>query len=40
MWLWIGLGIMVLGGLLAFWPGRRTTAPLPPVPERALAEVG
>jgi cytochrome c-type biogenesis protein CcmF len=40
MWLWIGLGIMALGGLLAFWPGRPTTAPLPPVPERALAEVG
>ena len=40
MWLWIGVGIMVFGGLLAFWPGRRATAPLPPVPERALAEVG
>ncbi len=41
MWLWIGLGIMALGGLLAFWPGRRGGAlPLPPVHERALAGVG
>jgi cytochrome c-type biogenesis protein CcmF len=41
MWLWVGLGIMALGGMLAAWPGRRGRAsPAPPVPERALAEVG
>ena len=41
MWLWVGLGIMALGGILAAWPGRRGgKAPAPPLPERALAEVG
>jgi cytochrome c-type biogenesis protein CcmF len=41
MWLWAGGGIMILGGLLAVWPARRgRTAPLPPLPERELAEVG
>ena len=41
MWLWIGLGIMALGGILAAWPGRRgRPAPAPPLPEHALAEVG
>jgi cytochrome c-type biogenesis protein CcmF len=41
MWLWIGGGIMVLGGLLSVWPSRRgRPAPLPPLPERELAEVG
>ena len=40
MWLWIGGGIMILGGLLSVWPARRgRTAPLPPLPERELAEV-
>jgi cytochrome c-type biogenesis protein CcmF len=40
MWLWIGGGIMVLGGLLSVWPARRgRTAPLPPLPERELAGV-
>ena len=41
LWLWVGLGVMALGGLLAFWPSRGgRAAPLPPVHERALAEVG
>jgi cytochrome c-type biogenesis protein CcmF len=41
MWLWVGGGIMVLGGLLCVWPSRRgRTAPLPPLPERELAGVG
>src|SRR5262245_18107648 len=41
MWLWIGGGIMILGGLLSIWPSRRSrTAPLPPLAERELAEVG
>jgi cytochrome c-type biogenesis protein CcmF len=30
MWLWIGAGIMALGGLLAAWPARRRRADLPP----------
>ena len=40
MWLWVGGGVMALGGLFALWPGRRRT---PLMPERAavreLAEV-
>jgi cytochrome c-type biogenesis protein CcmF len=41
MWLWVGGGVMVLGGLLSVWPARRErTAPLPPLPERELAGVG
>ena len=41
MWLWVGGGVMVLGGLLSVWPARRDrTAPLPPLPERELAGVG
>jgi cytochrome c-type biogenesis protein CcmF len=41
MWLWVGLGVMALGGILAVWPGRRSgTAHAPPLPERALARVG
>jgi cytochrome c-type biogenesis protein CcmF len=40
MWLWIGGGVMVLGGLLSVWPSRRgRTAPLPPLQERELAGV-
>jgi cytochrome c-type biogenesis protein CcmF len=41
MWLWVGGGVMVLGGLLSVWPSSRSrTAPLPPMPERELAGVG
>ena len=42
MWLWVGGGIMALGGLLAAWPARRRIGPLstPERPSRALAEVG
>lgn len=29
MWLWVGGGVMALGGLLASWPGRRGAAPTP-----------
>jgi cytochrome c-type biogenesis protein CcmF len=40
MWLWVGGGIMILGGLLSIWPARRgRTSPLPPLPERELAGV-
>jgi cytochrome c-type biogenesis protein CcmF len=40
MWLWVGGGIMVLGGLLSIRPARRgRTAPPPPLPERELAGV-
>lgn len=36
-WLWVGGGIMALGGLLALWPGRRRGVPSPvPVVEREL----
>jgi cytochrome c-type biogenesis protein CcmF len=40
MWLWVGGGIMALGGLLAAWPGRRRTlVPDHPVRERQLVAV-
>ena len=41
-WLWIGGGIMALGGLFALWPGRRrrpATEPLAPQRVQELAEV-
>ena len=40
MWLWIGLGVMALGGLVAAWPPgrRRRMVPAEP-PVRELAEV-
>jgi len=40
MWLWVGFGVMALGGLLAAWPParhRRVSPAEPPV--RELAEV-
>jgi cytochrome c-type biogenesis protein CcmF len=41
LWLWVGAGVMALGGLLAAWPSRRRPVPLTaPAPELALAEVG
>jgi cytochrome c-type biogenesis protein CcmF len=40
MWLWVGGGIMALGGLLAAWPlRRRAFVPGPPTRERVLLEV-
>jgi cytochrome c-type biogenesis protein CcmF len=40
MWLWVGGGVMALGGVLASWPGRRRVAPtLPPEERRVAAEV-
>jgi len=41
MWLWVGGGIMALGGLLAAWPSRRRTREVePPAERRTLAGVG
>jgi cytochrome c-type biogenesis protein CcmF len=41
LWLWVGAGIMALGGLLAAWPpGRRHEVEPRPVEHRAMAEVG
>jgi cytochrome c-type biogenesis protein CcmF len=41
LWLWVGAGVMALGGLLAAWPSRRRPVLLTtPTEERALAEVG
>ena len=41
MGLWVGGGIMAIGGLFAAWPGRRRrVAPEPPLRERELAAVG
>jgi cytochrome c-type biogenesis protein CcmF len=41
MWLWVGVGIMAIGGLLAAWPSRRRSMLLPaPVTQRAMVEVG
>jgi len=40
MWLWVGGGVMALGGLLAAWPRRRRALlPEPPLSERQLAGV-
>jgi len=40
MWLWVGGAVIVLGGLLAAWPGRRRTVALePPARRRELAVV-
>ncbi|MFN2543353.1 MAG: heme lyase CcmF/NrfE family subunit [Actinomycetota bacterium] len=40
-WLWVGGGVMALGGLFALWPGRRRVRPPPPVEHRrTLVEVG
>jgi cytochrome c-type biogenesis protein CcmF len=40
MWLWVGGGVMAMGGLLAAWPGRRRTLrPDPPFLERQLVGV-
>jgi len=40
MWLWVGGGVMALGGLLASWPRRRRALfPEPPLSERQLAGV-
>jgi len=40
MWLWVGGAVIVLGGLLAAWPGRRGTVALePPARRRELAVV-
>jgi cytochrome c-type biogenesis protein CcmF len=41
MWLWVGGGIMALGGLLAAWPGRRRrlVLPEPELRERKFATV-
>jgi cytochrome c-type biogenesis protein CcmF len=39
MWLWVGGGIMAIGGLVALWPSkprRRVGSPEPPLPEREL----
>jgi len=39
-WLWVGGAVMVLGGIVALWPARRTrTAPLPE-PQPAAEPVG
>jgi cytochrome c-type biogenesis protein CcmF len=41
LWLWVGGAVMVLGGLLAAWPGRpRSETPREAAPRRAFAEVG
>jgi cytochrome c-type biogenesis protein CcmF len=41
MWIWVGGGIMALGGLLAAWPSRRRATPLlPRVEPRTMAGVG
>ena len=40
MWLWVGGGVMALGGLFALWPGRRRKTTLPePAALRQLAGV-
>jgi cytochrome c-type biogenesis protein CcmF len=40
LWLWVGGGVMALGGLFALWPERRRPASAPePSPTRELAEV-
>jgi cytochrome c-type biogenesis protein CcmF len=41
LWLWVGVVIMAIGGLMAAWPSRRTFMALPEAAEqRAMAEVG
>jgi cytochrome c-type biogenesis protein CcmF len=40
MWLWVGLGVMALGGVLAAWPFGRRRGAVPAEPRvRELAEV-
>ena len=40
MWLWVGGGVMALGGVFAAWPDRRRRVPLRPAPrEKELAGV-
>jgi cytochrome c-type biogenesis protein CcmF len=41
MWLWVGGGIVALGGLMAAWPGRRRSVVVRPAERgRELAGVG
>ena len=41
LWLWVGLGVVALGGLLAAWPSGRRTSAAPPseAGAKAYAEV-
>jgi len=39
-WLWFGGGVMVLGGIGALWPGRRSSSQPPPTRERVREPVG